>query len=95
MALCYIRLRPARGDLMERLLVGLAVFFGVHSISLLALDWRNRIAERLGRTAWQGLYSVAALVSGSTCSSRATGRRGRPQPYCMYRRRGCDTLRRS
>lgn len=47
---------------MERLILGLVVFFGVHSISLLALDWRNRIAERLGRTAWQVLYSIAALV---------------------------------
>jgi uncharacterized membrane protein len=47
---------------MDRLLLGLAVFFGIHSISLLALDWRNRAAERLGRMAWQGLYSAAALI---------------------------------
>src|SRR5688572_28755783 len=40
----------------------MAVFFGVHSISLLALDWRNRAAERLGRGGWQGVYSVAALA---------------------------------
>jgi uncharacterized membrane protein len=47
---------------MERLILGLAVFFGVHSISLLALGWRNRVAERLGTRTWQGIYSVAALV---------------------------------
>ena len=47
---------------MNRLILGLVVFFGVHSISLLALNWRNRIAERLGRRAWQGIYSIAALV---------------------------------
>jgi len=47
---------------MERLLLGLVVFFGVHSISLLALDWRNRVVERLGRTAWQALYSITALI---------------------------------
>ncbi len=46
---------------MDRLILGLVVFFGVHSISLLALEWRNRVAERLGRRAWQGLYSIAAL----------------------------------
>lgn len=47
---------------MERLILGLAVFFGVHSISLLALDWRNRVAERLGTRTWQGIYSIAALA---------------------------------
>lgn len=47
---------------MERLILGLAVFFGVHSISLLALPWRNRAAERLGTTTWQGIYSIAALA---------------------------------
>ena len=47
---------------MEKLILGLAVFFGVHSISLLALPWRNRVAERLGTTTWQGIYSIAALA---------------------------------
>jgi uncharacterized membrane protein len=47
---------------MERLVLGLAVFFGVHSISLLALGWRNRVAERLGTRTWQGIYSIAALA---------------------------------
>ena len=52
----------ARGDIMNRLILGLAVFFGVHSISLLALGWRDRVAERLGSRAWQGIYSVIALL---------------------------------
>lgn len=47
---------------MEKLILGLAIFFGVHSISMLALGWRNRVAERLGTRAWQGIYSVAALA---------------------------------
>lgn len=47
---------------MNKLIVGLAVFFGVHSISMLALGWRNRVAERLGTRAWQGIYSVIALI---------------------------------
>lgn len=47
---------------MERLILGLAVFFGVHSISLLALPWRNRVAERLGTRTWQGIYSIAAIA---------------------------------
>ena len=47
---------------MEKLILGLVIFFGVHSISMLALGWRNRTAERLGTRAWQGIYSVAALA---------------------------------
>ena len=47
---------------MSRLILGLVAFFGVHSVSLLALGWRNRIAERLGARAWQGIYSIAALI---------------------------------
>lgn len=47
---------------MERLILGLAVFFGVHSISLLALGWRDRVAECLGTRTWQGVYSIAALA---------------------------------
>lgn len=47
---------------MEKLILGLVIFFGVHSVSMLALGWRNRTAERLGTRAWQGIYSVAALV---------------------------------
>lgn len=47
---------------MERLILGLAVFFGVHSVSLLALGWRDRVAERLGNRTWQGIYSIAALA---------------------------------
>jgi uncharacterized membrane protein len=47
---------------MERLILGLAVFFGVHSISMLALPWRNRMAERLGARPWQAIYSVIALA---------------------------------
>jgi uncharacterized membrane protein len=63
---------------MHRLILGLAVFFGIHSISLLALGWRNRIAERLGRRAWQRIYSIAAifglylLVSGYRGSSEGS-----------------------
>jgi uncharacterized membrane protein len=47
---------------VARLILGIVAFFGVHSISLLALDWRNRAAKRLGTRAWQALYSIAAFV---------------------------------
>jgi len=47
---------------MNKLILGLVAFFGIHSISLLALDWRNRLAQRLGTRAWQGIYSIASLL---------------------------------
>jgi uncharacterized membrane protein len=47
---------------MGKLILGLVVFFGGHSISLLVLDWRNRMAGRLGVRAWQGAYSILALI---------------------------------
>jgi uncharacterized membrane protein len=47
---------------MSKLILGLLIFFGVHSISMAALAWRNRVVERLGKRAWQGLYSLAALI---------------------------------
>jgi uncharacterized membrane protein len=47
---------------MDKLILGLVVFFGGHSISLLALGWRDRMAKRLGTRAWQGAYSILALL---------------------------------
>lgn len=47
---------------MDKLILGLVVFFGGHSMSLLALGWRDRMAKRLGVRAWQGAYSILALV---------------------------------
>jgi uncharacterized membrane protein len=47
---------------MDKLILGLVVFFGGHSISLLALGWRDRMAKRLGTRAWQGAYSILALI---------------------------------
>jgi uncharacterized membrane protein len=55
---------------MTTLVAGILIFFGIHSVSLLALDWRNRLAQRLGTRAWQGIYSVVSaaglylLISG-------------------------------
>ncbi len=47
---------------MEKLVLGLVIFFGVHCVSLVALDWRNRISERLGKGRWRGLYSTISLI---------------------------------
>jgi uncharacterized membrane protein len=47
---------------MVQLIVGLGLFLGVHSISMVADGWRNGVVARIGKPAWQGLYSVVAAV---------------------------------
>jgi len=47
---------------MSMLLLGLVLFFGVHSISIVNDRWRNRMAERMGEWPWKGLYALVALI---------------------------------
>lgn len=42
---------------MVYLVLGLVLFLGVHSVSIVASGWRDRTAARLGN-AWRGLYSL-------------------------------------
>ena len=44
------------------LLLGLALFLGVHSVSIAAPGWRAAQIERRGERAWKGFYSVVAGV---------------------------------
>jgi uncharacterized membrane protein len=44
------------------LLTGMAVFFGAHSVSIVAPAWRDRMVARLGEGAWKGLYGVVSIV---------------------------------
>ena len=46
---------------MVYLVLGLVLFLGVHSISIVAPGWRDRTAARLGN-AWRGLYSLVTIV---------------------------------
>lgn len=47
---------------MTRLILGIAIFFGMHSISMVAHGWRNRMAERVGAGLWQAVYAIASLA---------------------------------
>jgi uncharacterized membrane protein len=47
---------------MEVLLLGLVLFLGVHSIAIVAPQWRDRVALRLGTQVWRGLYSLLSLA---------------------------------
>ena len=44
------------------LLAGMAIFFGVHSVSIVAPAWRDRMVARLGEPAWKGVYAIASVV---------------------------------
>ena len=47
---------------MTLLILGLVVFLGVHSVRILAEDWRTRMRDRLGANTWKGLVSVLSIV---------------------------------
>jgi uncharacterized membrane protein len=44
------------------LLLGLVLFFGVHSVSIVNDPWRDRVAARLGERRWQGAYALVAIA---------------------------------
>ncbi len=47
---------------MTILLLGLVIFFGVHSISLISRPWRDRLAARVGALPWKIVYSLASIL---------------------------------
>lgn len=47
---------------MAYLLLGLLIFLGVHSVRIVADDWRTAQRARLGESAWKGAYSLLSLV---------------------------------
>lgn len=47
---------------MFLLIVGLVLFLGVHSLSMVAPAWRDATAARYGTARWKGLYSVVSLA---------------------------------
>lgn len=47
---------------MTILLLGILLFFSVHSVRIVAEGWRTRRIARLGENRWKGLYSLASLA---------------------------------
>lgn len=47
---------------MTTLIVGLVLFLGIHSLSIVNEPLRNRLHASLGEAAFKGLYSLASLV---------------------------------
>ena len=46
---------------MLQLLLGIVLFFGMHSVAIVALPLRNRIAQQ-SQAAWSGLYAITSLI---------------------------------
>jgi uncharacterized membrane protein len=47
---------------MPALILGLLLFFGAHSVAIVAPQWRERMRPRIGEGAWKGGYSVLSAV---------------------------------
>jgi uncharacterized membrane protein len=47
---------------MSLLIVGLVLFLGIHSVSIVAHDWRQQTMARIGSRPWKGLYALISLV---------------------------------
>jgi uncharacterized membrane protein len=47
---------------MTLLLLGLALFLGVHSTRIVAESWRTATIARVGEMPWKGIYSVLSIA---------------------------------
>lgn len=48
---------------MIYLAAGLLVFLGIHSVAIVAPNWRDATAARMGERAWKALYSLVSIAS--------------------------------
>ena len=47
---------------MIYLIIGLLLFFSMHSVRILADGWRSKFIEDKGKLKWRGFYTVVSLV---------------------------------
>jgi len=47
---------------MTYLIIGLCLFLGVHSVSIVNEPWRDQLVARIGLKSWKGIYSIISLV---------------------------------
>ena len=47
---------------MWLLIAGLIVFLGLHSVRIVAGDWRARQVARMGEGPWKGIYSILSIA---------------------------------
>ena len=47
---------------MTVFLIGLFIFLGVHSVSIVGDSWRNQMVRKIGEAAWKVLYSTVSVI---------------------------------
>ncbi len=47
---------------MLLLIIGLVLFLGAHSVSIINAPWRDRTVARIGLVPWQGAFGILALT---------------------------------
>jgi uncharacterized membrane protein len=47
---------------MAYLILGLCIFLGIHSVRIVADDWRTQTRQRIGENAFKAMYSLLSLV---------------------------------
>jgi uncharacterized membrane protein len=47
---------------MSTLILGLIIFLGIHSVSILAPGWRDSMVAKLGELPWKGAYTVISIL---------------------------------
>ena len=47
---------------MSQLILGMVIFFGAHSVSIVAPNWRDAMAARVGTQAWRAAYSLVSIA---------------------------------
>jgi uncharacterized membrane protein len=47
---------------MSMLVLGLVLFFAIHSVSIVNDPWRNRMAAKVGEWPWKGLYALISII---------------------------------
>ncbi len=67
---------------MTLLIFGLALFLGIHSVRIVADDWRSGFIAKRGLMTWKGLYSVIA-VAGFVLICIGLGQ-ARQQPVVLW-----------
>ena len=48
--------------MMSELLLGLLLFLGIHSLSIINEPWRDRMADRFGEWGWKGFYALISII---------------------------------
>jgi len=47
---------------MTFLILGLVIFLGVHSVRIVAEDWRTQTRSKIGENAWKGAYTLLSIA---------------------------------